>query len=129
MEIAFATLEFQMETSRILILSFLLIPKVFCLDSDTANVCRDLEDTMLCSNAMAAGNCDEYPWSGKCRLTCGRCGECYDAENVLTCENQRSKGNCGDEEVAHVCSHTCMTFSCMQTATRSTLIAADEAKK
>ena len=41
-------------------------------------------------------------------------GECYDAENVLTCENQRSKGNCGDEEVAHVCSHTCMTFSCMQ---------------
>ncbi|KAK2554004.1 hypothetical protein P5673_024718 [Acropora cervicornis] len=64
----------KMETSRILILSFLIIPKVFCLDSDTGIVCRDLEDTMLCSNAMAAGNCDEYPWSGKCRLTCGRCG-------------------------------------------------------
>ena len=40
--------------------------------------------------------------------------ECFDAENVLTCENQRSKGHCGDEEVAHVCSLTCMTFSCMQ---------------
>lgn len=37
-------------------------------------VCQDLQDEILCSEAEKAGNCDQLPWNGKCRMTCGRCG-------------------------------------------------------
>lgn len=37
-------------------------------------VCQDLQDEILCSEAEKAGNCDQLPWNGKCRKTCGRCG-------------------------------------------------------
>lgn len=38
------------------------------------SVCQDLQDEILCSEAKKAGNCEQMPWNGKCRKTCGRCG-------------------------------------------------------
>ncbi|CAH3191467.1 unnamed protein product, partial [Porites evermanni] len=77
-------------------------------------VCQDLQDEILCSEAKKAGNCEQMPWNGKCRKTCGRCDECYDAENLVTCEDEMEKGNCGDVEVAHICSKTCHVLACNQ---------------
>jgi len=114
-----------MATLQVFILSLLTLEAALLVHGEIA--CQDLQEEILCSEANEAGNCYQYPWSGICRKTCGRCDECYDAHNLVTCEDEMEKGNCGDVEIAHICSQTCQTLSCSQEATKRQL--AEEAMK
>ncbi|XP_068758449.1 uncharacterized protein [Montipora capricornis] len=101
-----------MESLLVLIASFLLMQTVIGVQSDIE--CQDMQDQILCREALEEGQCYDHPWSSKCRKTCGRCDECYDAENSITCVDEKEKGKCGEVETAHACSKTCDTLACSQ---------------
>ena len=60
-------------------ITFSLCPHLIVVDVVEVlfSVCQDLVEEIVCIAAKAKedGNCNEYPWSAKCRKTCGRCGK------------------------------------------------------